>query len=71
MACSTEQLLVFDNSPVFLEAPGKRPQEDTPHLLGNCVLLAPPSPRYFRCPPWGVQIFYGTTQFWSLLSSAL
>ena len=44
-ACSTEQLLVFNNLPVLLRAPGKRPQETTtPNSLGNCILLdTPPS----------------------------
>ena len=40
--CSTEQLLVFDNSRVLLRAPGKRPQEATHHSLGNCVFWTPP-----------------------------
>ena len=39
IACSKEQLLVFDNSPVLLRAPGKRPQEATPQTLGNSVAL--------------------------------
>ena len=39
IACSKEQLLVFDNSPVLLRAPGKRPQEATPQTLRNCVFL--------------------------------
>ena len=41
-ACSTEKLLVFNNTPVLLGAPGKRPGEATPHSLGNCILLDPP-----------------------------
>ena len=36
-------MLVFDNSPVLLWAPEKRPREATPHPFGNCVLLDPPS----------------------------
>ena len=39
IACSKEQLLVFDNSPVLLRAPGKRPQEATPQTLRNYVFL--------------------------------
>ena len=40
-----------------------------PTSLGNCLLLAPPpSPRNYRCPPWGggggvCGIFSGTTHF--------
>ena len=41
IACSTEQLLVFDNSPVLLGPNGKRPQKAT-HSHGNCVLWIPP-----------------------------
>ena len=42
IACSTEQLLVFDNSPVLLGPNGKRPQKATSHSHGNCVLWIPP-----------------------------
>ena len=50
IACSKEQLLVFDNSPVLLRAPGKRPQEATPQTLGNCVFLDLPPPLPPRLP---------------------
>ena len=52
IACSKEQPLVFDNSPVLLRAPGKRPQEATPQNPRKLRLfgppLTPPSP-----PPLG------------------
>ena len=64
-ACSTEQLLVFNNSPILLGVPGKKTSRGHPHSLGDCLILDPCSPPNFRFPPWGrgVWIFSGTTQF--------
>ena len=64
-ACSTEQLLVFNNSPILLGVPGKKTSRGHPHSLGDCLILDPSSPPNFRFPPWGrgVWIFSGTTHF--------
>ena len=50
MACSTEKLLFINNSPILLNPLEKLCKQPTP--LGNCLLLDP-SPRNYRCPPWG------------------
>ena len=51
IACSKEQLLVFDNSPVLLRAPGKKALRSHPQPLENCVNLEAPPP-----PPLGIAV---------------
>ena len=31
----------------------KKTSQNPSHHIGNCHLLDPPSPKNFRCPPWG------------------
>ena len=66
MACSTEKLLFINNSPILLSPLEKLCKQPT--SLGNCLVLDPPAPRNYRCPPWGggvdvCGIFSETTHF--------
>ena len=51
MACSTEKLLIINNSLILLSPLEKLCKQPTP--LGNCLLLDPPPLEIFRCPRWG------------------